>query len=94
MSATDFASYLEKRLATLQLKVTEAAKRSGLSRQSWYKLLNAEVEEAKISTLRKVANTLQVPPEHLMYLYFQAGSKSGLNARQHAALDAGLGVHG
>lgn len=71
MSSVDFANYLHSRMVALNIGPTKAAERSGLTRQAWYKLLNADVEEAKISTLRKLAKALQTTPEHLLHIYFQ-----------------------
>lgn len=76
MSSIDFANYLKSRMNTLNMGPTKAAEISGLTRQTWHKLLRAEVEEAKISTLRKLAKTLKTTPEHLLHLYFQDGSRS------------------
>ena len=72
MTASNFAYYLKKRLQALRLTTVEAAHRSGLSRQTWYKLLRADVEEARLGTINKVAITLQTTPEFLISLYYQA----------------------
>lgn len=69
MSAVDLADYLHKRLAVLKLTIKEAGQRSGISRQSWHKLLNGDVDEARLSTLTKVADVLDVHVVHLVRLY-------------------------
>lgn len=76
MSATDFAAYVQERMAVLNLTTCAAAERSGISRQTWYKLKQAEVQEARISTLIQVAETLQTTPSHLFSIIFSAKKAS------------------
>lgn len=71
MSATDLANYMQKRMKTLDLTTISAVKRSGISRQTWYKLKHANIKEIKLSTLIKVANTLQTTPVQLLDIYFR-----------------------
>ncbi|HRJ51757.1 MAG TPA: NBR1-Ig-like domain-containing protein [Candidatus Thiothrix moscowensis] len=70
MSAADLAGYIRKRLKSIGLTTVAAAERSGISRQTWHKLLRAEVDEARLSTLVKVANTLETPPLNMFRVYF------------------------
>lgn len=70
MSALDLAVYLRKRLQALELTTVEAAKRSGISRQTWQKLLAADIDEAKLSTLMKVSDTLEVHTLNMLKIYF------------------------
>ena len=70
MSALDLAEYLRLRLRALRLTTTEAAKRSGISRQTWHKLLRAEIGEARLSTLIQVADTLETHPLSMMRIFF------------------------
>lgn len=90
MSSIDFANYLKNRMAALNMGPTKAAERSGLTRQAWHKLLNADVEEAKISTLCKLAKALQTTPEHLLHIYFQDERKVSEQAMQTASVDVFL----
>lgn len=71
MSALDLAHYLRNQLDTLGITVTEASARSGISRQTWHKLLQADIDEAKLSTLINVANVLETPVITLLTVYFQ-----------------------
>ncbi len=70
MSAIDLANYIQKRMKALDLTIISAAERSGISRQTWHKLRQADIKEAKISTLMKVADTLHTTPTYLFDLYF------------------------
>lgn len=70
MSALDVANYLQLRIKELNYSTASAARSSGLSRQTWYKLLSADIEEAKLSTLIRVAETLYILPASLIALYF------------------------
>jgi hypothetical protein len=70
MSALDLAEYLRLRLRALRLTTTEAAKRSGISRQTWHKLLRAEIGEARLSTLIQVADTLETHPLSMLRIFF------------------------
>lgn len=70
MSALDLAKYIKNRLTALNMTMVAAANRSKISRQTWHKLLNAEIGEAKLSTLIKVAETLQTHPLSMLRIYF------------------------
>lgn len=70
MSAIELAKYVEQRMTTLNLSITTAAERSGISRQTWHKLKRAEIQEAKISTLVRVARTLRTTVPTLLNIYF------------------------
>ncbi|MBU0655826.1 MAG: helix-turn-helix transcriptional regulator [Gammaproteobacteria bacterium] len=87
MSSIDFANYLKNRMATLNMGPTKAAERSGLTRQAWHKLLNADVGEAKISTLCKLAKALHTTPEYLLHIYYQDERKASERVMQTASVD-------
>lgn len=70
MALLEFTIYIQQRMQTLNLSVAEAAQRSGISKQTWYKLRRADIKEAKLSTLIKVARTLETTTPHLIHLYF------------------------
>lgn len=71
MSALDLAHHLREQLGTLGMTITEASVRSGISRQTWHRLLQADIDEAKLSTLVKVANVLETHVITLLTVYFQ-----------------------
>ena len=71
MSALDLAHHLREQLETLGMTITEASARSGISRQTWHRLLQADIDEAKLSTLIKVANVLETHVLTLLTVYFQ-----------------------
>ena len=71
MSALDLAHHLREQLETLGMTITEASARSGISRQTWHRLLQADIDEAKLSTLVKVANVLETHVLTLLTVYFQ-----------------------
>lgn len=75
MLGIDLAEYIQERMDTLGLSVTAAAGRSGVSRQTWHKLMRADIQEAKLSTLMRVARTLETPEPYLLNLYFYSGRK-------------------
>ena len=58
MSALDLAHHLRAQLEALGMTITEASARSGISRQTWHRLLQADIDEAKLSTCR-------VPWDHI-----------------------------
>ena len=80
MSAFEVAHFLREKARDSSLSHTEIARRTGLSRQTWYKLLNGEIQEARFSTLIKVGRVLNIHPVDLMNLYLgqpQSAGKSG-----------------
>ncbi|MGB3917399.1 helix-turn-helix transcriptional regulator [Thiothrix litoralis] len=70
MSSKDFADYLGQRVARLGLSKSEVARRADISRQTWYRLLSAEVTDAKLSTMARLAEALETTPLHLLSIYF------------------------
>lgn len=70
MSATNLATYLDQRVKALGLSKSEAARRADVSRQTWYRLLNAEIGDAKLSTLIRLAEALETTPLHILRIYF------------------------
>lgn len=73
MSAIELAKYVQARMEMLDLNVTSAARKSGISRQTWHKLMRADIKEAKLSTLMGVSKTLKTTVPHLVEVYFQPG---------------------
>ena len=69
MSASDLSDFLHKRAKELNLTALLIAKKARISRQTWYRLLNAEVKHLRIETLERIADVLQVSLIELSYLY-------------------------
>ena len=79
MSAQALSLFLLQRMRKQGLSNTQVAQQAGISRQTWYNLLNSDIKETKISTLIRVAEVLEVRPLQLLDVYF-AGRVSGLAA--------------
>lgn len=79
MSAIDLAAYIRARLNELKMTTTAAAKDSGISRQTWHKLLRADISEARLSTLAAVANTLDTQVLGMLRIYFNEQSLTAAN---------------
>ena len=65
MQKEEFAKYIRVRAKELGLSITKLAQQTGISRQSLYDLFSGTTEQAKLSTVIALANTLQVHPIHL-----------------------------
>ena len=76
MSALDLAQYMQSRTKVLGLSVKEAAEYSGISRQTWHKLMVADIKEAKLSTLITVAAALKTTTPDLLAIYFQSTQRA------------------
>ena len=88
MSALDLTHHLRAQLEALGMTITEASARSGISRQTWHRLLQADIDEAKLSTLVKVANVLETHVLTLLTVYFQRKP-----IEQYATLQEHLHLH-
>ncbi len=71
MSAKNLADYLNQRVVMLGLSKSEAARRADISRQTWYRLLGAEITDVKLSTVLRLAEALETPPMQLLRIYFE-----------------------
>lgn len=71
MAATNLAMYLDKRINELGLSKSEASRRADVSRQTWYRLINADIQDVKLSTLIRLAKALEVHPLVILKLYFE-----------------------
>ena len=69
MSAIDLSNFLRQRAKTMGFSAITVSQKAGISRQTWYRLINANVKKAKIETLKRVADVLQVSLTELSYLY-------------------------
>lgn len=87
MSSRDLASYLEQRVAMLGISRSEVARRADISRQTWYRLLSADLTDAKLSTVMRLAEALETTPLHLLYLYLGEGQE--ITSLNGASDDAG-----
>ena len=70
MSADEFSAFILARQKELKLSVAELSRRSGLSRQSLYRLFDAEVEQTRLSTFVKLGIALELHPLELMRVFF------------------------
>lgn len=71
MSAEDLASFLRRRMGELRLNNSDVAVKAKIARQTWYRLLNAEIEEARLSTLARLADALGLHVMSLLKVYYQ-----------------------
>lgn len=78
MSSKDLADYLEQRVATLGISRSEVARRADISRQTWYRLLSADLTDAKLSTIMRLAEALETTPLHLLRVYLGEGGETTL----------------
>lgn len=69
MSALDLSDFLIKRAKALDLSATSVAKQASISRQTWYRLVNADIKCVRIETLERVAMVLQASLIELSYWY-------------------------
>jgi transcriptional regulator with XRE-family HTH domain len=76
MSALELSFFLRQQMRRKGLSSTAIASRAGISRQTWYNILNADIKETRLSTLVSVAEVLDVRPLQLLDVYFD-GRVSG-----------------
>ena len=70
MGSEAFGAYLTQRAKKLGLTKKALAERAKISRQELYKLLNRDIQEAKLSTLIGLAKALEVHPIELIRKIF------------------------
>jgi transcriptional regulator with XRE-family HTH domain len=70
----DFGSFIRRKLLKKGLSISQLATISGVSRKAIYNLLDGKVGEAKIMTLIKIAEALDMHPMELFSVYFQYSS--------------------
>ena len=70
MSAEDFAVYLREEMGRQRVNNTEMVRKTNISRRTWYRLLDADIKEVRLSTLMKLASGLNVSVEDLIQIYF------------------------
>jgi len=71
MSAIDLGCFLRKRMSTLNISVSCVCRDSGISRQTFQKLLNAEIKDAKLSTIVRIADSLKVEVLDVISIYIK-----------------------
>lgn len=76
MAASELSLFLRQQMRRQGLSSTVIASRAGISRQTWYNILNANIKETRLSTLVSVAEVLNVRPLQLLDVYFD-GRVSG-----------------
>ncbi len=76
MAALELSLFLRQQMRRKGLSSTVIANRAGISRQTWYNILNANIKETRLSTLVSVAEVLDVRPLQLLDVYFD-GRVSG-----------------
>lgn len=76
MSSKVMSAFLLQRMRALGFSNAALASRVGISRQTWYNILNADIKEIKLSTLINLAEVLEVRPVQLLDLYMD-GRVSG-----------------
>jgi len=72
MSKKNFELYIRQQCKALDISLTEAAKKSDMSRHNLYKLMSGSAENARVSTVVKLANTLQTHPQILLRHMFES----------------------
>lgn len=90
MSAQELASYLRNRIASLQISHVNVAQKAGVSRQTLYRLLNAEIESARLSTITQLANALNTSAILLLRIYYNAKPFSYLMPGTNSKYAAGI----
>jgi transcriptional regulator with XRE-family HTH domain len=70
MAATELADYIRQQLEKSGMTVAEFARRAKLSRQGVYNILNADFEQARLSTFIQLANALKIHPLDFLRIFF------------------------
>lgn len=71
MSAIHLACFLRERMGILNISASHVCRDSGISRQTFQKLLNAEIKDAKLSTMVCIADTLKVDVIDVISIYIK-----------------------
>jgi len=93
MSAEDLALHLRVQMGCKNWNNTDVVRRANISRRTWYRLLSADIQEAKLSTLIKVATALDTTVTELLQIYFEGtGICSERTSSRIYKADAGCGI--
>ncbi len=60
MQHPSLSDYLRIRARELNLSHSDIARKTSIARQTWYRLLNSEIEESKLSTLIAISKVLKI----------------------------------
>lgn len=71
MACCEVSAFLKEKQKHSQLGVKEITARAGIARQTWYKLINGDIKEAKLSTILRLSRALQIHPNELLDIYFR-----------------------
>lgn len=70
MRTQTFSDYLRQSIVNQKLSIKATAEKAGISRQNLHKILNGDIEQAKLSTFIKLAHALNEHPLDLFRAYF------------------------
>lgn len=70
MSAEELSDFIREKITKEKISVVDLSKKSGLARTSIYKILGAEVKEARLSTFIKLGGALSIHPLEMMKIFF------------------------
>jgi transcriptional regulator with XRE-family HTH domain len=65
-ASDDLETFILQRRAKLNISVVELARKAGVTRTTYYKLMKGETEQAKLGTILQLANALEVHPLALL----------------------------
>ena len=71
MSAEDLSRCLREKMGQQRTNNTEMARQANISRRTWYRLLDSDIEESKMSTLLKLSKVLDISITELIHIYFK-----------------------
>lgn len=80
MGREGFVDYMERRIKELHLTKTAFARRAGISRSELYKLLNQDVGQARLETLRRLARAMNMDVLQLIGLLVRPGDVAPLES--------------
>lgn len=71
MSVSDLSMVLQERKKELGISMSELSRRSSLSRQTLYNILDGEVSQARLTSLTSIANALELHPLEILRSFFK-----------------------
>ncbi len=77
MQHPSLSDYLRIRARELNLSHSDIARKTSIARQTWYRLLNSEIEESKLSTLIAISKVLKIELIDLIDLIEKHMKESG-----------------
>lgn len=76
MSKLDIAKAYKERSQILNMSITDIATKSGVARQTLYRIFKGENNTTQLQTLTKISNTLGLSLDYTLELYYLETSKS------------------